>query len=77
MTLRGSTALLAGAPLPVALDACACGAPLPSVHFDPRDANEPAEVVRRRWPRGDGACPRCGVRSIRYASAEHFIAGDW
>lgn len=56
---------------------CGCGNPLPEVAFDPRDANLPEEVVRRRWPRKDWHCERCGAMWILYASAEHFIAGDW
>lgn len=36
-----------------------------------------AEEVRRRWPRGHAVCPRCGTLVISYASAEHYIAGDW
>lgn len=63
--------------LPIAPSRCACGGPMPTVAFDPRDASEPAEVVRRRWPRIDWRCERCGARVILYASAEHFIAGDW
>ena len=56
---------------------CGCGNPLPEVAFDPRDADLPEEVVRRRWPRKDWTCLRCGTMWILYASAEHFIAGDW
>lgn len=33
--------------------------------------------VRRRWPRLMGECPDCGQHLISYASAEHYIAGDW
>ena len=36
----------------------------------------PAEV-RKRWPRGYGECPDCGVSVIWYASYMHYIAGDW
>lgn len=50
---------------------------MPAVAFDPRDASEPAEVVRRRWPRLDWRCERCGARVILYASVEHLLAGDW
>lgn len=33
--------------------------------------------IRRRWPRGNNICPDCGGRLILYASAEHYIMGDW
>ncbi len=33
--------------------------------------------VRRRWPRFVGRCSQCGQQVILYASAEHFVAGDW
>lgn len=33
--------------------------------------------VRRRWPRFEGPCPACGALVIGYASAAHYIAGDW
>ncbi len=57
--------------------ACHCGHPMPAVSFDPRDASEPADVVRQRWPRLDWQCPRCRSRSIAYASPLHYLAGDW
>ena len=33
--------------------------------------------VRRRWPRFSGKCEACGYEGVAYASAEHYIAGDW
>lgn len=34
--------------------------------------------VQRRWPRLHGACPwGCGYVGIYYASAMHYIMGDW
>lgn len=34
--------------------------------------------IRQRWPRLFGVCPLgCGFNGIAYASAEHFINGDW
>ena len=36
-----------------------------------------AAEVRKRWPRFHGTCPRCGERLILYASALHYIRGDW
>lgn len=34
--------------------------------------------VRRRWPRLQGPCPKgCGFCGIGYASAMHYIMGDW
>ena len=33
--------------------------------------------VRKRWPRFSGRCSECGQRVILYASAEHYIMGDW
>ena len=37
-----------------------------------------ASVVRERWPRLFGLCPkRCGYDGIAYASMAHFTAGDW
>ncbi len=54
----------------------------------PHDANRPAfdeeaakglpsHEVRKRWPRFWGECSKCGSRLISYASAMHYIAGDW
>lgn len=82
MTYKGCIATLSGATRnvnepPAGEGRCKCGAPQPKVEFDPRDAELPAEVVRRRWPRGDFRCGRCGAMTIVYASVEHFIAGDW
>lgn len=36
-----------------------------------------AAEVRKRWPREDRVCPKCGACCITYASYEHYIAGDW
>jgi hypothetical protein len=37
-----------------------------------------AAEVQARWPRGWGLCPKgCGFDGIAYASAEHFLYGDW
>jgi hypothetical protein len=37
-----------------------------------------AYAVRRRWPRLMGVCPKgCGYSGIAYASAEHYVCGDW
>ena len=37
-----------------------------------------AAVVRKRWPRLTGDCPKgCGFSGIAYASHEHYVAGDW
>ena len=33
--------------------------------------------VRKKYPRFMGACPDCGSQVIYYASAEHYIMGDW
>ena len=33
--------------------------------------------IRRRWPRFMGRCPDCAGFVIKYASWEHYIAGDW
>lgn len=34
--------------------------------------------VRKRWPRLFGACPiGCGYSGIAYASAAHYVWGDW
>lgn len=32
------------------------------------------EEVRRRWPRLDGKCSKCGFSGISYASAAHYFA---
>ena len=46
--------------------------------FDEKEAQRlGAAEVRRRWPRFEGCCPDCGERVIMYASAAHYIAGDW
>ena len=33
--------------------------------------------VQKRWPRWHGPCPECGVNLIKYATASHYIMGDW
>lgn len=35
------------------------------------------EDFRRKYPRFFGCCEECGERVILYASAGHFILGDW
>jgi hypothetical protein len=46
--------------------------------FD-QDAAEHLTVaeIRKRWPRFEGICSGCGKRLIMYASAEHYVYGDW
>ena len=35
-------------------------------------------VVRARFPRLDGECPKgCGFCGIGYVSMDHYILGDW
>lgn len=38
-----------------------------------------SQEVRKRWPRYDGECGKCGAKfgGISYASMEHYILGDW
>lgn len=36
-----------------------------------------AREIKKRWPRFFGPCPDCGAQLIKYASFEHYIAGDW
>lgn len=36
-----------------------------------------ASEIRKRWPRFYGYCPTCKIQLTRYASLEHYIAGDW
>lgn len=36
-----------------------------------------ASEIKKRWPRVDTYCLKCGERAILYASAEHYISGDW
>lgn len=36
-----------------------------------------ADEVREKYPRFFGVCPDCGQRLILYASAMHYVAGDW
>jgi hypothetical protein len=37
-----------------------------------------SNVIRKRWPRLDGLCPKgCGFNGIGYASYAHYIYGDW
>jgi len=50
------------------------------VEFDEEEMlrlNMSSADVQRRWPRFWGNCPDCGEMLIKYASAIHFIAGDW
>lgn len=48
------------------------------VRFDPAEAaGLTASEVRRRFPRLDGRCERCGYEGIAYASQEHYYMGDW
>lgn len=51
---------------------------LPPVEFDAEAAKLLSDIeIRKRWPRGDSVCPTCKARVIRYASAMHYVAGDW
>ena len=46
--------------------------------FDPvAAANMDEYEVRKAFPRGHGFCGDCGSNVIMYASAEHYILGDW
>lgn len=46
--------------------------------FDEQEAGElSATEVQRRWPRFQGRCPECNQNVIVYASASHYILGDW
>lgn len=46
--------------------------------FDPAAAAEmSSSEVRRRFPRLDGRCEKCGYEGIAYASPEHYYSGDW
>ena len=49
------------------------------VYFDINAARRmEARQVRHAFPRLNGACPKgCGYVGIAYASAEHYIYGDW
>lgn len=48
------------------------------VKFDPVAArNMTVEEIHEKFPRLDEVCPDCGEKVIVYASAEHYIAGDW
>lgn len=48
------------------------------VEFDAEAAKGlEAEEVRQRWPRKWSSCRKCGEPCIRYASTDHYIAGDW
>ena len=49
------------------------------VSFDPRAAKGlSASEIEQRWPRLYGACPKgCGFDGISYASALHYLSGDW
>lgn len=65
-----------GAPDPARAARCTHDAVVP--HFDANAARDlDAFEVQRRWPRFDGVCPTCSSRVIVYASAEHYVAGDW
>ena len=42
------------------------------------DSNDQVTLIRKRWPRLDGKCPKgCGYVGIYYASFIHYIAGDY
>lgn len=50
----------------------------PSSSFEFVMGNPRHAEVRRRFPRLEGQCPkRCGFVGIAYASADHFVSGDW
>lgn len=50
----------------------------PSPPFDEEAARGLSSTeIQRRWPRWVGRCPGCGQVLIRYASALHYVAGDW
>ncbi len=41
-------------------------------------APKASAMIRKRFPRLDGKCPKgCGFSGIAYASEEHFLYGDW
>jgi dTMP kinase len=56
-----------------------CTHPMPAwVTFDVEAAKGlTVAEIRRRWPRYDGPCPKCGMNVIHYASTAHYIDGDW
>lgn len=56
-----------------------CGHPnLPPVEFDAEAAKGLDNYeVRRRWPRLYCRCADCGSMVMKYASQEHYYAGDW
>jgi ribosomal protein S27E len=46
--------------------------------FDAEEAKGLDEYkVRERFPRTYQSCIACGTQTICYASAEHYVAGDW
>lgn len=46
--------------------------------FDPELAKGlSSSEVQRKFPRFDGVCPDCQGLVIVYASAAHYILGDW
>jgi hypothetical protein len=51
---------------------------LPPVPFDHEAARGlDSYEIRKRWPRGSDLCNVCGNYIVRYASFEHYCAGDW
>lgn len=73
---RGPTSYVAPAPGDKELTPTGCDH---GVRFDAVAARGvPSDIVRRRWPRLFGRCPKgCGFEGVGYASKEHFVAGDW
>ncbi len=48
------------------------------VAFDEEAARGLSVAERQhRWPRFEGTCFECGTRLIKYASAMHYVMGDW
>jgi hypothetical protein len=56
-----------------------CGHPsVPTPEFDYIEANNlSASEVMQTYPRTEAVCPDCGENVIKYASAEHYLQGDW
>lgn len=48
------------------------------VFFDENVAQTMTEKqIRKLYPRFHGTCPTCKQNIIKYASAAHYVMGDW
>lgn len=61
----------------VAGRACECEPADPPTFDEEAAKSLDSWEIKRRWPRKQTVCVKCGASMIAYASFMHYIAGDW